>query len=71
MSEVVAVRMPGGTKKRLRMLACRLSLERNEEIRWSALVKAAVEGLLSPEGVRRPRSDNVRRAPPNGPGPHQ
>jgi hypothetical protein len=49
MSEVVSFRLPKGTVTQLKMLACRLSLERKKEIRWTALVKQAIDTLLQEE----------------------
>jgi hypothetical protein len=50
MSEVLSVRLPAGTVKNLKLLACRLSLEQNREIRWTTLLKQAIDRLLQDEG---------------------
>jgi hypothetical protein len=47
MSEVVSIRLPKGTVARLKMLSFRLSLEQKKEIRWTALLKEAVEKVFS------------------------
>jgi hypothetical protein len=46
MSEVVSIRLPRGTLARLKLLACRRSLELQREVRWSAIVKAAIDKVL-------------------------
>lgn len=52
MSEVVSVRLPKGTVARLKLLACKVSLEKNQEVRWTALLKQAVDRLLQEQGGR-------------------
>jgi hypothetical protein len=50
MSEVLSVRLPKGTVTQLKLLACRLSVEQNREIRWTTLLKQAIDRLLQDEG---------------------
>jgi hypothetical protein len=47
MSEVASIRLPEGTVAQLKRLSFRKSLEENKEIRWTTLVRAAIEKILS------------------------
>jgi predicted DNA-binding protein len=46
-SEVVSIRLPAGTTRRLKRLACRKSLQERREVRWTALVREAIERVLA------------------------
>jgi hypothetical protein len=50
MSEVVSVRLPKGTVAKLKMLACQLSLDQQREVRWTELLKQAIDQLLQSQG---------------------
>ena len=45
-TEVLSVRVPRGTTDKLKLLACKLSLEQNRPFGWSFLVKAAIDNVL-------------------------
>ena len=45
-TEVVSLRLPQGTVRRLRELAHRRSLERGTDVTWAALVREAIAALL-------------------------
>jgi hypothetical protein len=49
MSEVLSFRVPKGTVARLKLVACQVSLERKMAVRWTALVKEALDRLLQEE----------------------
>jgi predicted DNA-binding protein len=49
-SEVVSVRLPTGMIQRLKLLACRRSLELKREVRWTTLVREAIEKVLATAG---------------------
>jgi hypothetical protein len=59
MSEVLALRVPGGTTERLKLLACQRSLTRRRPVRWTDLVRDIIDRLLA--GPR------PRRVPPGRP----
>jgi predicted DNA-binding protein len=46
-SEVVSLRLPQGTLEKLKLLACRLSLNERREIRWTRIVREAIRTILS------------------------
>jgi hypothetical protein len=48
-TKVVSVRLPLGTVTRLKLLACKRSLEQQQEIRWTSIVREAIEKVLSKE----------------------
>lgn len=52
MSKVVSIRLPKDTAEKLKLLACRLSLEQKKEVRWTALLRQAIDKLLE-EGRER------------------
>ena len=66
-TEVVSLRLPQGTVRRLRELAHRRSLERGTDVTWAALVRAAIAALLrtttavAPPGrpILAPRSEFI------------
>ncbi len=49
MTEVVSLRLPKGTLDRLKLVACQKSLQARKEIRWTALLRAAIEKVLLEE----------------------
>jgi hypothetical protein len=55
MSEVVSVRLPEGTVARLKLIAWRRSLEQRREVRWTSILKDAIDGVLAQERARDPR----------------
>jgi hypothetical protein len=49
-SEVVSIRLPKGTLQKLKLLACRQSLEEQREVRWTTIVRKAIEAILAAQG---------------------
>jgi hypothetical protein len=47
MTEIVSIRLPEGTLAQLKRVSFKKSLEENREIRWTTLVRAAIEKILS------------------------
>jgi hypothetical protein len=48
-SEVVSLRLPIGTVDKLKLLACRRSLQERREIRWTRIVKDMIQIILRHE----------------------
>lgn len=65
MTETISVRVPEGTTQKLRLLAWLQSLEQNEEVRWSTLVKKGIFQILEPavEATNAVHVEMVTREP--------
>jgi hypothetical protein len=50
MSEVVSIRLPNGTLQKLKLLACRQSLDEQREVRWTTIVRKTIEAVLASQG---------------------
>jgi hypothetical protein len=48
-TEVISMRVPKGTVNRLQMVACEKSLQAGKQIRWTSLLKQAIERVLQEE----------------------
>ena len=47
MSKVVSIRLADEAVLRLKLLACKLSLQQQKDVRWTALVREALEQILA------------------------
>jgi hypothetical protein len=46
-TKVVSFRLPEGSLTKLKLLACKRSLEQGREVRWASIVKQTLEDLLA------------------------
>jgi hypothetical protein len=45
-TEIVSIRLPKGAREKLKLLACERSLKERREVRWTALVRQAIEAIV-------------------------
>jgi hypothetical protein len=46
-TEIVSLRLPMGTRDKLRLFACQQSIDQQRDVRWTTIVREALEAILS------------------------